>query len=179
MWSNRVTSTEKWKVSASKSCSPLGCSWTMVSLQSPQPWGHASEHQGSPPGSATLDAAWSSCTQGWRLHHAAYFFCTRHGCPTALLGPLKCHRVFCHHAPVSGGVATPGSPQKDIMWWVLTESCCWSEAEESPQCKQLFLSALPVTLRWLSWIHVQIHSFGAWGRHRGKFKMQRFKSCFC
>lgn len=97
MWSNRVTSTEKWKVSASKSCSPLGCSWTMVSLQSPQPWGHASEHQGSPPGSATLDAAWSSCTQGWRLHHSAYFFCTRHGCPTALLGPLKCHRVFCPH----------------------------------------------------------------------------------
>lgn len=82
-------------------------------------------------------------------------------------------------APVSGGVATPGSPQKDIMWWVLTESCCWSEAEESPQCKRLLLSALPVTLRWLSWIHMQIHSFGAWGRHRGNFKIQRFKSCFC
>jgi len=105
--------------------------------------------------------------------------CTRCGCPTALLGPLICHRVLCPHAPAPGGAATPGSPQKDIMWWVLIEGCCWSEAEESPQRKWLLLDALPVTHRWLSWVRMQIHSCGAWRRHRGNFKIERFTSCFC
>lgn len=192
MWvrSDRVTSTEKWRVSASKFCSPLGCSWTTVSLQSPQPRGHATQVSIlAPSGSGGPHhlLAQPRWVQPGLLHmglKAAPYsvslgICTRCGCPTALLGPLICHRVLCPHAPAPGGAATPGSPQKDIMWWVLIEGCCWSEAEESPQRKWLLLDALPVTHRWLSWVRMQIHSCGAWRRHRGNFKIERFTSCFC